>query len=135
MANKNDLIQEIIDGLTEDIKIQRNSQLDMIIRKLRSQLSENKEWENFNIYFQQTNNDFILKLKDRHPGLTQNEIRFVSLLYIGLSNKEISSLLNITGEYCKKKRKAVAQKMGLESPRMLSEYLSGISGSKTHDSR
>lgn len=126
MAKKNELVQEIINGLTEDVKIGHNSQLGEIIRKLRSQLSENKEWENFNIYFQQTNNDFIIKLKNRHPGLTANEVRFISLLYVGLSNKEISSLLSITSEYCKKKRKAIALKMGLSSPRELSGYLSMI---------
>lgn len=123
MANKNELLQEIIDCLTEDVKIEHNSQLDKIIRQLKSQLSENKEWDNFNIYFQQTNNKFIINLRNRHPNLTANEIRFISLLYIGLSNKEISSLLNITDEYCKKKRKAVAQKMQLSSPRELSGYI------------
>ena len=123
MANKNELLQEIIDCLTEDVRIEHNSQLDKIIRRLRSQLNENKEWDNFNIYFQQTNNEFIVNLRNRHPNLTANEIRFISLLYIGLSNKEISSLLNITDEYCKKKRKAVAQKMQLTSPRELSDYI------------
>ncbi|MGM9816204.1 MAG: hypothetical protein ACI304_04000 [Lepagella sp.] len=126
MANKNEMLQEIIDGLSADVKIERGSQLDTVIHRLKSQLNENKEWENFNIYFQQTNNEFIHKLRERHPELTGNEIRFISLIHIGLSNKEISSLLNITNEYCKKKRKSVALKMNLTSPRELTTYLSTI---------
>lgn len=126
MANRNELIRNIISSLSQNIQVEKNSQLDRNIQDLRKQLGEDKEWDNFITYFEQVNEDFVIRLKEKHPNLTANEIRFLSLIYIGLSSKEISSLLNITSEYCKKKRQQVSQKMGLESTSLLYKYLSGI---------
>lgn len=126
MANRNELIRNIICSLSQNMQVEKNSQLDRNIQDLRRQLGEDKEWDNFITYFEQVNEDFVTRLKEKHPNLTANEIRFLSLIYIGLSSKEISSLLNITSEYCKKKRQQVAQKMGLESTSFLYKYLSNI---------
>lgn len=126
MANRNDMINNIIQSLSKDTGIEKNPQLEKKLQELRKQLNEDKEWDNFTTYFEQVNEDFVMRLKERHPNLTANEIRFLSLIYIGLSNKEISSLLNITSEYCKKKRQQVAQKLGLESTPLLYRYLSSI---------
>lgn len=126
MANRNELIRNIICSLSQNMQVEKNSQLDRNIQDLRRQLGEDKEWDNFITYFEQVNEDFVTRLKEKHSNLTANEIRFLSLIYIGLSSKEISSLLNITSEYCKKKRQQVAQKMGLESTSFLYKYLSNI---------
>lgn len=123
MANRNEAVLNIIDSLSKDVNIEKNSQLDINIRDLKSHLSENKEWGYFTTYFEESNKEFVLQLKEKHPGLTANEIRFLSLIYIGLNNKEISSLLNITSEYCKKKKQKIARKMGLEDTHSMYQYL------------
>lgn len=123
VAHRNDSIQTLIAQLSENVKIERNSQLDRNIRLLKNQLEENTEWEDFNVYFEQINQEFIWTLHDRHPDLSASEIRFLSLIYIGLNNKEISSILNITAEYCKKKKQVLAKKMGLDNTRSLYAYL------------
>lgn len=83
------------------------------------------EWKDFTTYFEQTNGQFLQQLKHLHPTLTANELRYLSLVYINLSSKEIALLLNITPEYCKKKKQQVARKMGLTDPRTLYAYLTG----------
>ena len=123
MANRNEAVLNIIESLSKDVNIEKNSQLDLNIRELKSHLSENKEWSYFTTYFEESNKEFVLKLKEKHPDLTANEIRFLSLVYIGLNNKEISSLLNITSEYCKKKKQKIARKMGLEDTHSMYQYL------------
>lgn len=123
MANRNEAVLNIIDSLSKDVNIEKNSQLDLNIRELKSHLSENKEWSYFTTYFEESNKEFVLRLKEKHPNLTANEIRFISLVYIGLNNKEISSLLNITSEYCKKKKQKIARKMGLEDTHSMYQYL------------
>ena len=74
-------------------------------------------------HFEQTNQRFIVALREKHPSLTANEVRFLSFIYINLNTKEISSLLNITPEYCKKKKQQISQKMGLTSTSLLYSYL------------
>lgn len=128
VANRNEAIQEILDSLTasETIRKSKDVKLKEAIRKLRKQLNENEEWKNFTTYFEQVNDLFINSLIDKHPELTANEIRFLSLVYINLTTKEISSLLNITPEYCKKKKQQIAHKLGLDGTKSLYFYLISI---------
>jgi len=55
-----------------------------------------------------------------------NDIRFLSYLYMNLSIKEISSLLNITPDACRKRKERIAKKMGLQETAELFPYLSHI---------
>lgn len=126
IANKNDAIENIIDSLSKNKDIDGNDKLKDNLQELKKQLNDNEEWENFTSYFEQVNKGFIHNLRERHPNLTANEIRFISLVYLNLNNKEISSLLNITPEYCKKKKQQIAQKMGLTSTTQMYQYLAGF---------
>ena len=128
VANRNSLIQEILDilSVSDTIKKSKDVKLKEAIRKLRKQLEENEEWKHFTTYFEQVNDTFINSLIDRHPELTANEVRFLSLVYINLSTKEISSLLNITPEYCKKKKQQITHKLGLDGTKSLYSYLISI---------
>lgn len=105
MANRNDLIYKIIDTIsqTESIKKSNNSALKESIKQLQQMLDNNEEWEHFSTYFEQRNETFINALKEQCPELSAQEIRFLSLIYLNLSTKEIALLLNITPEYCKKR--------------------------------
>lgn len=128
VANRNDIIANIIETLsnTKSIKESNDSNLKHTISQLQHTLDENTAWEDFTTYFEQRNDAFIGALRERHPELNANEIRFLSLVYINLSTKEIASLLNITPEYCKKKRQQIARKMGFENSKALFAYLSTL---------
>lgn len=123
IANKNDLIETIINQLAKSKVVENDKKLREKISELKIQLNDHEEWNNFNSYFEQINQGFINKIREKHPNLTVSEVRFLSLVYLNLNTKEMSSLLNITPEYCKKKKLAIAQKMGLESATMLYQYL------------
>lgn len=128
MANRNDLIYKIIDTIsqTESIKKSNNSALKESIKQLQQMLDNNEEWEHFSTYFEQRNETFINALKEQCPELSAQEIRFLSLIYLNLSTKEIALLLNITPEYCKKKKQLIAKKMGLENSKALYSFLSHL---------
>lgn len=123
IANKNDLIETIINQLSKSKLAENDKKLREKISELKIQLNDHEEWNSFNSYFEQINQGFLNKIREKHPNLTAHEIRFLSLVYLNLNTKEMSSLLNITPEYCKKKKLTIAQKMGLESATMLYQYL------------
>ncbi len=125
MANRNDLICKIIDTMSESEALRKanDTTLKESIRQLRKTLDDSEEWKNFTTYFEQRNDAFINSLKSQYPDLSANEIRFLSLIYINLSTKEIALLLNITPEYCKKKKQQLAKKLGLDSTKALYNYL------------
>jgi DNA-binding CsgD family transcriptional regulator len=107
------------------LDLDKRPELKRTLAALRHQLDSTVEWKDFTTYFEQTNGQFLQQLKHLHPTLTANELRYLSLVYINLSSKEIALLLNITPEYCKKKKQQVARKMGLTDPRTLYAYLTG----------
>ena len=129
-ANRNDALRDVIHALeqTAEVSTSHNPALRRSIAALHHQLDSSVEWRDFTTYFEQSNAHFVGELKRRHPSLTANEVRYLSLVYINLSAKEIALLLNITPEYCKKKKQQVARKMGLTDPRELYAYLAGMAG-------
>lgn len=124
-ANRSDAIRELLHALDDNVVLHQvdDPVLKRTIANLRHQLDSSVEWKDFTTYFEQANAAFIQSLKRNHPTLTANEIRYLSLVYINLSPKEIALLLNITPESCKKKKQQVARKMGLTDPKMLYDYL------------
>ena len=124
-ANRSDAIRELLHALDDNVVLHQvdDPVLKRTIANLRHQLDSSVEWKDFTTYFEQANATFIQSLKRNHPTLTANEIRYLSLVYINLSPKEIALLLNITPESCKKKKQQVARKMGLTDPKMLYDYL------------
>ncbi len=69
------------------------------------------------------NPNFVKTLKSLHPDLSASDIKYLSYVYINLSTNEISSILNITQESCKKKRTRLRTKLGLPSNVDLYDYL------------
>ena len=125
VANRNDIVTNIVNELSKSqyFKETNNSALKHTVTQLQRVIDNNEAWQDFSTYFEQRNDAFIAALRDKHPELTANEIRFLSLIYINLSTKEIASLLNITPEYCKKKRQQLARKIGFENSKALFSYL------------
>ncbi|MEG2177611.1 MAG: hypothetical protein RRY15_01870, partial [Bacteroidales bacterium] len=65
-------------------------------QSLLKEFSPNKDWSEFQMYFEQVNSGFFQKLEASYPGLTPNEMRLCALISLNLSAKEIASLTNRT---------------------------------------
>lgn len=124
-ANKFDQLRELLSQLQQIDKPTENPQqtLNQHIRKLQKELDSSEEWRDFTTYFEQVNVSFLVRLFEAHPTLTASELRFLSLVCINLSSKEIAQLLHITPEYCKKRKQQIARKMGLATSAELYGYL------------
>ena len=123
--NKNELTESIIYSLSHIPNRENIPELQPIIKKLESQIKESTTWNSFFTYFEQTNPYFLATLKKKHPDLTVNDIRLSSYIYLNLDTKEIASMLQITSEYCHKKKQYLAQKLGIPTPKLYG-YLAGI---------
>ncbi len=127
-ANRNDALRDLLAVIDSDPTLQHsaNPQLSRTLTALRHQLDSSTEWKDFTTYFEQANKHFIVELQTRHPQLTPADLRYLALIYINLSSKEIALLLNITPEYSKKKKQNMARKLGLNSTQSMYEYLRSI---------
>lgn len=126
LASQNQLMEKIIDFLSEIEKTKDITSITRQIQYLKLSLKDSSQYDNFLVHFEEVNNDFLNALQQKHPDLTSNDIRFLSYIYMNLSTKEISALLNITTDSCKRKKIRISRKLGLSSSSSLYDYISSI---------
>lgn len=93
---------------------------------LNRTFNPSNHWESFFIHFEQTNPDFLHKLRKKHPNLNSGELRFTTYIFINLNNKEIATLLNISSDAVRKRKERLAKKLNLKSSKNLHAYISAI---------
>lgn len=126
LSSHNELIEEIIQVLLSENEISTNAEMKNTITKLKHQLKKDSDWTDFLTHFEEVNQNFLKTIKDKHSTLNQNDIRFLSYVYMNLSTKEISTLLNITLEACRKRKERIIKKMELADNTDLYDYLLSI---------
>lgn len=124
LSGRNELIDEIITAISKMPDLSKDSTRH--ISQLKSYLRTDDEWDDFSTHFQEVNQGFLNALRQNHPYLTSNDVRFLSYIYMNLNTKEIASLLNITPEGCRKRKERITKKMQLADNTSLFEYLSGL---------
>lgn len=125
MAHKN----EMLIGLKDDLlKLQQQSgaPLGSVVRKLDAELRNEDHWKDFDIYFNQVDQDFFQSLLAKHPALTQNDLRLCSLIRINLSTKEIAFLLNISTRAVEQGRYRLKKRLELGKEEDLNKYITGF---------
>lgn len=125
-SSRNELIEDIIDSLSLHSEISQNPNFKKPILELKNQLKRDSDWDDFFSHFEEVNYGFLKSLKENHAELTSNDVRYLSYVYMNLSTKEISSLLNITVEACRKRKERIIKKMNLPEDINLYDYLSMI---------
>ena len=85
-----------------------------------------QDWERFEQQFDQTQGGFVRRLLSVYPELTPTEARMSSLLKIGLSTKEIASLLNVSERNVESHRYHIRKKLDLQSNQTLVSFLRGF---------
>lgn len=126
LSTKIELIDDLVRQLSRQTDDFENQDVNNIIKQLKIFQRQSREEEGFFIHFEEVNQGFISKLKTLHPDLNSNDIRFLSYVYMNLSMKEISSLLNITTEACRKRKERIIKKMEQEENLDIYTYLTSI---------
>ena len=116
---KNDL-----SGLSNKAKSELvEEELRKISRKIDRDIHHDQNWKVFNKYFDDVHQDFMNKLKEKHPDLTPKDLRLCGYLRMNISTKEIAPLLNISVRGVEISRYRLRRKLSLERDDNLIEYL------------
>ena len=97
--------------------------------QLKAHLDADVGWGTFRQAFEQVYPSFFTRLKERHPVLTDYDVRLCAYIVAGADNKQISMLLNILPESLKKSRTRLRKKLGIGAGDSLADYLRGFNGS------
>jgi len=126
LSTKIELIDDLIRTLSRESDDLQNVDISNIIKQFKILQKQTHEEESFLVHFEEVNQGFLAKLKQLHPDLNSNDIRFLSYVYMNLSIKEISVIFNITPEACRKRKERIEKKMELAENVDLYNYITSI---------
>ncbi len=127
LVKKGELLTKIKAELTHVMKGFDNPQAIAEIKRMIKSLGEDdnidKEWESFTKHFDKVHSDFVAGLKEKHPAVTNNELKLSAYLRMNLSTKEIAQLMNISVRGVEISRYRLRKKLGISSETNLFDYL------------
>lgn len=117
-----------LQGQNELFQRRLRAQEEGDINALRELIVSNKlhtdgYWNEFLLLFSKVYPDFFERLKEKHPSLTQNELRTCSLVKLNLGLLDMANALNITTDGARKARYRLYKKMELKSDQELIDFI------------
>ena len=129
---------EILDELkltTESIikSVNQNEANDRVVgnlnklkRTIINNLSADKDWEDFKLYFENVHHNFFTALKYNFPDLTNSDLKLCSFSRLNFNIKETANILGVSPESIKKSRYRLRKKLNMGTNDDLLEFLMKI---------
>ena len=120
-----------LDNLKKEVvKIKSNvrdgeirASLNKLSLMITQDLSIDRDREKFQLLINEQNTNFIQRLCEAYPGLTDNEKRLIALLRLNLSSKEIASILNISTKSVEMNRYRLRKKLKVNPKINLNDFI------------
>jgi hypothetical protein len=127
IAHKSESISKIRDYLisfteknsSPDFKIMAGHLFEYIDKDIQ----HDKEWKEFQEYFDIVHSSFINKLKANYPTISPTLLKLCTYLRVKMSNKQIARLMNTTVESVLKSRYRLREKLQLNSDDNLDDFI------------
>ncbi len=127
IINKNEVLINIRQTAVKALKDEKcdgKSCIRQLIREVDTSINLDEQWETFKKHFESVHTGFFTRLLEKHPTLTQNELKLCAYLRMNLSSKEIAQMLNISIESGNTKRYRLRKKLQLVNDENLVAFLS-----------
>ncbi len=115
---------DIINIKSGDFTIQ--SQLRSVSKKITYFKQSDQDWKNFERYFNQVYDGFFDVLTQQHPNLTKGDLKIAAYIRLGLSSKEIASLMNVSSSSVDMARYRLRKNLGLAPEDSLTRFISSL---------
>lgn len=127
LAKKNEVLNDLKQK-AKALKADANADpgYQMLIQTINFDLQDDNNWENFSRYFEEVHKDFNTNAQQKYPSITANDLRFMALLKMNLTSKEIANILNISYDGIKKARQRLRKKLGINSDQSLEALVISI---------
>ncbi|WP_442266836.1 helix-turn-helix transcriptional regulator [Tenacibaculum sp. ZS6-P6] len=118
-------IMSRIKELSNATDIGTRNKLNSIVNNIKLN-TKTGHWEDFKMYFESINPNFIKQLTTRFPCLTSKDIKYCCYLKMNMSNEDIRYILGINKESVRTHKYRLKKKMTLEREQDLRTYISSI---------
>lgn len=99
--------------------------LHKLLPVIEAKIEGNSQWQVFTEKFDRSHDEFIKRLSNTFPDLTQTELKVATLLRINMENKDIANLLCSSVRTVEWHRRNIRKKMQLKAHESLSVILNG----------
>lgn len=116
---KNDLLRiASLNNSNSEVSKELHQVINLLDDKIRT-----RGWDQFNVAFHNVKPNFNKNLLDVFPDLSPAEIKLCTLIHIGMSIKDISSLLNQSPDGIRVSRSRLRKKLNLDTGQNLESFL------------
>ncbi len=127
LRQKNELIEEFkaeIEYLHLQLGEPPDREKILHLEKLmRAHIMTDETWDEFKKLFEKVHAGFLFRLREKFIQATETDIRLLTLIKLGLSNREMANMLGVTTEAIKKSRQRLRKKINLPEHLSLEEVV------------
>ena len=125
-TQKKDMLSSLenkLDALSKELEHSERTKLNSLKRTISSSIDDESNWENFQVHFDQKNDNFFQKLNSLDGKLNESYLLFCSYVKMGKSNKEIADLLHISVAAVEKRKYRLKKKWNLDNDTSFTHFL------------
>ncbi len=122
LINYKNRLQSLSNKAKESVK----KGLYVVIEDIEKEIADDKEWAYIEPRLDKFHNNFITKLREKHPNLTLSEIKIAAYVRMNLTSKEISEFMHKTIRAVENDRYRLRKKINLDSNESLQTYLMNL---------
>jgi DNA-binding CsgD family transcriptional regulator len=119
LAKIKERIAELYTRVDDPIRVE----LISIVNGIKLAANNKKLWDDFKLYFEKTDPNFLLILAEKYPGLTPIDLKYCCYLKMNMSNDDIGNLLGINLESVRTHKYRLKKKMSLAKDQDLRNFL------------
>lgn len=123
---------ELVDKITTELERLKKTNLDagelmkqneLLVQLQQSTLLTDEQWNDFKLIFEKVHTGYLNRLREKLPGLSPAETRFMALSKLKLSNKEMAGMLGISPDAIRMYRHRLRKKLNLPEDGNLDELV------------
>jgi tetratricopeptide (TPR) repeat protein len=127
IREKNELIQSVKQELFELEQLNHGEErIQYINELLSSNILTEEDWREFKMLFDKVYPGFFVRLKEKLPQLTPAEIRFMALLKLNMSQRDMGYMLGIAYDSIRKTKQRLKSKINQNEEISLEEIFESI---------
>lgn len=119
-------VKERIANLCGQVDDRVRAELTSIVNSIKKSANDGKLWDDFKLYFEQTDPDFLRLLSKKYPVLTPVDLKYCCYLKMNMSNDDIRNLLAINQDSVRTHKYRLKKKMSLGKEQDLRTYLKAV---------
>ncbi|MEP2935626.1 MAG: hypothetical protein ABJM06_07895 [Gilvibacter sp.] len=97
-----------------------------IANSIKIATNDHRHWDDFKLYFERINPNFITQLHAKHPDLTTKDVKYCCYMRMSMSNTDIGHLLGINLESVRTHKYRLKKKLDISRRDSLQNYINSF---------